>query len=467
MSKPFYGDEAPIAALATPLSESALALIRISGQNSVALLSQIFSRPEKLRNAKGNRVLHGWIHAPDRPIDRIDEVMVSVYRTPRSYTGEEGADISCHGGIAVVKGIMAALQAAGFREGLPGEFSFRAFMNGKLDLTRSESVMELVQAKTGTAREHAAARLSGKLQEEIIALNQQLVEILAETELHLDYDDTELDLPGDAMPGRERVETIRAQLRALADTWRQERLYQEGALAVIAGRPNAGKSSLFNSLLGEDRSIVTDIPGTTRDWIEALVSIEGIPLRLADTAGLREASSSKDQVERIGIERSRELLDRADIVLYVIDGAQGVHAEDQAFLAAWAARRQAPVPLLALWSKADIAPPLPSPGVPLLVVSAKTNAGLVELGRAIAATLSQATGPADNTVGLGTDRQKTLVDQAANALTEALCLADQGEALDLIAPLLREAVNSLGEITGEVSTADILQTIFSKFCVGK
>jgi tRNA modification GTPase len=493
-----------MAALATPPGESALALIRCSGPGSVALLSAVFSRPAKLCAAPGNTLVHGWIRNPPPLQGLIDEVLVAVYRAPKSYTGEEGADISCHGGAAAAKAVMAALRAAGFRESLPGEFSFRAFMNGKLDLTRSESVMELVRAKTERGREHAAARLAGRLGEEIAALKGALVEALAEAELHLDYDEGEFEAPGTEgpsaswpgasspganLPGRPRVEAALERLRALAGTWGRERLYQEGALAVIAGRPNAGKSSLFNALLGEDRSIVTDIPGTTRDWIEALVAIEGIPLRLADTAGLREDSGSGDRIERLGIERSLELLDRADLVLYVIDGAQGLQAADEAFLraggaqggaggeargGAGGAQGGAGRPFILVWNKADLAPPpgpesFPAPFPRPLPVSAKTGAGLAELCRAMAGALEGphplSEGPGGP--GLGSGRQKELVDRSCAALEEALALADRGEELELIAPCLREAVNALGEITGEVSTADILETIFSKFCVGK
>jgi tRNA modification GTPase len=378
---------------------------------------------------------------------------------------------------------LGALRAAGFRESLPGEFSFRAFMNGKLDLTRSESVMELVKAKTDTGREHAVGRLSGGLQREIAALNRRLVEVLAETELHLDYDEEELELPEETaewLPGRGRVQDILGALGALAGAWDRERLYQEGALAVIAGRPNAGKSSLFNALVGEDRSIVTEIPGTTRDWIEALISVEGIPLRLADTAGLRDAGEedlpAPDRVEQIGVERSRELLGRADLVLYVIDGVRGPDAADLAFFRARAGDSRPPI---LLWSKADLSPwperwngPLAAP----LPVSAKTVEGLADLCRAVAGSLEGGAAAAEPgtggpirepLTGLGSGRQKELVDRARTALGEALELADRREPLDLIAPPLREAVNALGEITGEVSTADILETIFSTFCVGK
>ncbi|MDR2376307.1 MAG: tRNA uridine-5-carboxymethylaminomethyl(34) synthesis GTPase MnmE [Treponema sp.] len=502
MPKPFYGDESPIVALATPPGESALALIRSSGPGSVALLSRVFSRPATLRKAAGNSVVYGWIRRPRDAVSRktgtrawelIDEVLVSVYRAPRSYTGEEGADITCHGGTATVRAVLETLEAAGFRESLPGEFSFRAFMNGKLDLTRSESVMELVRAKTGAARERAADRLAGRLQGDIAVMNRRLVEALAETELHLDYDEEELGLSGEGLPGRELVEDTLQCLRNLAGSWPGERLYQEGALAVIAGRPNAGKSSLFNALLGEDRSIVTAVPGTTRDWIEALVNIRGIPLRLVDTAGLREdlqgpppsaaeEGGGLDRAEEIGIQRSRELLDRADLVLYVIDGTQGLRDEDKALLRTHAAL---PHPLILLWNKADIAPPpesllpeflppeslppepLPPEQVPSLPLSATTGEGLEQLCGAIETALKGGIPRRGSETGLGSRRQKELVDRACTALEEVLSLAGRGEPLDLLAPLLREAVNALGEITGEVSTADILEAIFSKFCVGK
>ncbi|MDR0452447.1 MAG: tRNA uridine-5-carboxymethylaminomethyl(34) synthesis GTPase MnmE [Treponema sp.] len=476
MDRPVYGDTDPVAAFATPLGISALAVIRTSGGESVALLSRVFSRPEKLLAARGNTVVHGWITACSggggSPAEKIDEVLVSVYRGPASYTGEDGADISCHGGIAAAKGVMAALKAAGFREALPGEFSFRAFMNGKIDLTRCESVMEIVSAKTSLGREHAARRLSGSLEREIRRINALLVETLAAAELCLDYSEDEAgaaradggaaaDGAEGALPGRRFAEDALERLRGLAASYRRERLYAEGALVVIAGRPNAGKSSVFNLLLREDRSIVTDVPGTTRDWIEDWVSLEGIPVRLADTAGLRD---SEDPVEKLGISRSRELLGEADLVLYLVDGSAGITGEDRDFLGS------AQKPLIPLWNKADIA--LPPPGSRLLAVSAKTGEGFGKLAEAAAAALEKAAGETAPeagrlSAGIGTARQKELVDAALASLEEALALADRGEPLDLAAPALREAVNALGEITGEVATADILEVMFSRFCVGK
>jgi tRNA modification GTPase len=267
------------------------------------------------------------------------------------------------------------------------------------------------------------------------------------------------------------AEEARDRLRRLGESWRTERLYAEGALAVIAGQPNAGKSSLFNFLLKEDRSIVTGTPGTTRDWIEAVILVEDIPVRLADTAGLRDLPPGEDsagEAERLGIERSRELIKRADLVLYVIDGEEGLSGEDRFFLTDLEEGEKKKAPLLVLWNKADISSP-PQAGN-ILKISAKTGEGIPSLLKAMAAKLEEAAGSAgteEDIAGPGTLRQKDLISAALAALEEALALADRGEALDIIAPLLREGVNCLGEITGEVSTADILETMFSKFCVGK
>jgi len=458
-----YGDDSPIAAFATVPGGSALTLIRCCGKGALELAEKVFSAPEKLRQAAGNTVLHGWIVTHNS--EKVDEALLSVFRAPKSYTGEDSIDISCHGGIAAGRGVMDALRAAGFRDALPGEFTFRAFMNGKLDLSRSEAVMELVCAKTDAGRRYAIDRLSGVLEQEINAIKKQLVEILAGVEIFLDYSEDEIGADADEtagrFSGRQPAEEALSRLRKLAQSWRRQRIYQEGLLAVIAGRPNAGKSSLFNLLLKEERSIVTAIPGTTRDWIEAWVAIEGIPLRLADTAGLRD--ESPDPVENIGVERSRALLEEAELVIYLIDGAEGITGEDARFL------QQPPTkPLIVLWNKADIAPPPPSGDE--LSISAKTGEGMAELTAAIAKAAGIQAEEAGNDTHdptLGSARQKNLVEAAAAALEQALALAERQEPLDLIAPLLREAVNSLGEITGEVSTADLLEKMFSRFCVGK
>jgi tRNA modification GTPase len=325
--------------------------------------------------------------------------------------------------------------------------------------------MELVAARTDTARRHAVNRLSGVLEQEINAIKKQLVEVLSGVEIFLDYSEDEIGADADEtagrFSGRQSTEEALTRLRKLAQSWQRQRIYQEGILAVIAGRPNAGKSSLFNLLLKEERSIVTEIPGTTRDWIEAWIAIEGIPIRLADTAGLRGESS--DPVEKLGVERSRALLEEAELVIYLIDGTEGVTGEDLDFI-----RQPQPKPLILLWNKADIAPPPPSGDASVISISAKTGEGMTELTMAIVQTTMLLAAADDaHDPALGSARQKNLVEAAAAALEHALALAERQEPLDLIAPLLREAVNSLGEITGEVSTADLLEEMFSRFCVGK
>ena len=467
-----YGDDSPIAAFATTPGKSALTLIRCSGKGAIELFSSVFA-PVKIKDSPGNTAVHGWIVAHN---EKIDEVLVSVFRAPKSYTGEDSLDICCHGGPVAGRAVTEALKSAGFRNALAGEFTFRAFTNGKLDLTKAESVMELVSAKTETGRRHAVTRLCGSLETEINEIKKLLVQVLSGAEIYLDYSEDEVSDDVDEVVGRFPNQDIAlaalARLKKLSASWRLERIYQEGVTAVIAGRPNAGKSSLFNALLKEDRSIVTEVPGTTRDWIEAWVSIEGIPVRLIDTAGLRE---SADSVEKIGVERSRQILKEAELVLYLIDGGQGVTKEDRDFCDGYNAAEygQDRKPFLLLWNKADIAPlppefPFAANGA--ISVSAKTGEGLERLYAAIfsaiqgqAADMQLRNMPA----ALGTVRQKNLVDAACAALEEAFALVKREEPLDLIAPLLREAVNALGEITGEVSTSDILEEMFSRFCVGK
>ena len=505
MEKAVYGDKTPIAALASPPGEGALAVIRTSG--SIENLAEVFSRPKELLSASGNTVIHGWLLEPNVQASqeknlpgknphkkssrkKIDEVLLSVYRAPKTYTGEDGVDISCHGGIATVKAVMAVLKKAGFREALPGEFSFRAFMNGKLDLTRAESVMELVSSKTGKGMDLALRRLSGILEKEISSIKALLMEVLAGTEIYLDYTEDEFsgsnnDEEAGRLPQKELALEAQRRLKHLAELWQRERIYSEGALVVLAGRPNAGKSSLFNYLLREDRSIVTDTPGTTRDWIEAQISIEEIPVRLADTAGIRE-TSSLGEAEKIGIERSRELIENANLVLYIIDGVDGITSEDRNFVSNYI-NSFAQGKIILLWNKADIEPlplTLPDdPAYPILAVSAKTGEGIGELCRITAELLGGGAVQSErmddgltvsikesgfiNSPGPGSLRQKELIDSALTAIEEALALSESGEPLDLIAPLFRSAVNSLGEITGEVYHDDILELMFSRFCVGK
>jgi tRNA modification GTPase len=495
MQKPAYTDLAPIAAIATSSGPAALAIIRTSGQGSIELLAQAFSRPQALCEASSNTVIYGWIisggevaatcpvtcRPPDTAprsvcpapqevptatpfCDRIDEVLVTVYRAPKSYTGEDGADIICHGGSAAPRAVLNVLLRTGFREALRGEFTFRAFTNGKLSLSQAESVLEMVEARTDKARENAASRLSGTLETEIDAIKQNLVIALAALELSLDY--SELDGVEDApegLPERPLITDALARLEALAEAYRSQRLYNEGVLVVIAGEPNAGKSSLFNLLLKEERAIVTPIPGTTRDYIEATLDIGGIPVRLVDTAGLRENAA---EIEAEGIRRSRALMEEADLVILVKDSGAAGTDEKTAIRAK---------PTVTVWNKIDLAEPparQTADGDRSVPLSAKTGEGLPKLLQVVSKVLLGRQ-PPEQGPALGTDRQRLLVEHAITALKEAISIADSaatsGEppALDLAAPALEDAVDALGEISGEVTNDTILTTMFSRFCVGK
>ena len=465
MTRPSYGDGAPIVAVATALSESALSIVRTCGPGAIALAARAFSESDALEAAAGYTMVHGWILGPDG--ERIDEVVAAVFRAPYGFTGEDAVEFTGHGGIAATRAVERALIAAGFRPALPGEFSFRAFMNGKMDLTRAESIMELVGAKTDEARARAVERLSGALEREIDDTKALLVNALSAAELLLDYseDDGVGEEDADTLPDRPAVEDALARLRALAASYRVERLYRDGATVAVAGRPNAGKSSLFNRLVKEERSIVSETPGTTRDWIEAWIAVEGIPVRLVDTAGLRSAT---DPVERAGVERTKALSGAADLTLYVVDGTVGETAEDREFRA-----RERSGAFLHIWNKIDAGASAAPEGY--FGASAETGAGIPEIAREMARVLTGGDSAAEGgggrssaaRTGIASARQKDLVDKALAATEEALRRADAGLALDLVAPELREAVDFLGEISGEVSTADILENMFGRFCVGK
>ena len=491
-----YTAEEPVAAIATALSPAAIAIVRTSGTGCISLVSAVFSRPKALREAAGNSLVYGWIVEKDADgtvLRRIDEVMLGVYRQPRSFTGEEMVEIYCHGGVAVVQAVLSLLLRSGFRQALRGEFTFRAYINGKADLTKAEAVREIIDSRTDVSRGKAAGRLAGNLHRSLEAVKQAVTALLASIEVAVEYPEDEETI-ADSFD-LAALCRVRDELGCLIDGWKSERLYQEGAKIVLAGRTNAGKSSLFNALLREDRSIVSDREGTTRDYLENMISFDGIPCRIFDTAGLRQTD---DPVEGAGLLRTRSLAEEADLLLYLVDSTAGLTAPDEAFLAGGAGDAAGTgvtaVPTVLLWNKCDKegSRPLPSgtesesgtgatasrfKGV--VRVSAKTGEGLGELiacvrtlltgGTAAAGTAAAGT-PADKTGGaaLGSERQKEAAAAAYERLTHAVRVARSGElGLDAVVQDLEDALDSLGEIIGEVTSDDILESIFSSFCVGK
>lgn len=453
-----YAPEEPISSIATALAPAALGIVRVSGTGCIELVSKVFSRPKALLEAPGNTLVYGWIVDQGQ---KIDEVMLSVYRAPKSFTGEDMVEISCHGGPAVVTAIQNLMLKSGFRQANRGEYTFRAYINGKTDLTKAEAVKEIIDSHTDTSRSHAAGRLAGSLFAEIDSIKKLIIDTLASIEVEIEYPEDEETI-ADTFD-RKDIEIAIKRLQSLVDSWQGEKLYQDGARVVLAGRTNAGKSSLFNAILKEERAIVSDIEGTTRDWLESWASINGIPVRLFDTAGLRETS---DQIEAQGVEISRNLVHDADVVLYLVDSQQGLIKEDRDFI------EHCTEPLIIVETKIDkdgenrenieI-----TESFSVCKISSKTGEGIAELFNQISAILTAGLSSERQQAGLGSARQKESVAEALECVKHALVSADDNYTLDAVVQDLEDAIDSLGEVTGDVTPDDVLGSIFANFCVGK
>lgn len=453
-----YAPEEPISSIATALAPAALGIVRVSGTGCIELVSKIFSRPKALLEAPGNTLVYGWIVDQGH---KIDEVMLSVYRAPKSFTGEDMVEISCHGGPAVVTAIQNLMLKSGFRQANRGEYTFRAYINGKTDLTKAEAVKEIIDSHTDTSRSHAAGRLAGSLFTEIDSIKKLIIDTLASIEVEIEYPEDEETI-ADTFD-RKNIEIAIKRLQSLVDSWQGEKLYQDGARVVLAGRTNAGKSSLFNAILKEERAIVSDIEGTTRDWLESWASINGIPVRLFDTAGLRETS---DQIEAQGVEISRNLVHDADVVLYLVDSQQGLIKEDRDFI------EHCTEPLIIVETKIDKDGENREnieikEGFSVCKISSKTGEGIAELFNQISAILTAGLSSERQQAGLGSARQKESVAEALESVKHALVSADDNYTLDAVVQDLEDAIDSLGEVTGDVTPDDVLGSIFANFCVGK
>lgn len=437
-----YNVDEPIYALATAYAPSALAVIRLSGRNTIEMLSHAFSSPSRLKKAASKTLVHGYIL--DEGDVRIDEVVLAVYREGSGYTGEEAAEISCHGSLVVLRRLFSRLEQLGFKRAEKGEFTFRAFMHGRMDLTQAEAVEEIIRSKSEVSQEKALDRLSGKLRDSLSAIKTRLVDILASLEVQLDYAEDEI-IDEWVFPEAE-VSSIIASLKALSSTYGASRIYREGAKVVLAGAANAGKSSLFNLLVKEDRAIVSPIPGTTRDFIETWIDLDGIPVRLFDTAGLR---SSDDVVESEGIRRSEALMDDADLIIYLVDPDDALLPEDID------SERT-----LVVYSKRDKRRMADD-----LSISSVTGEGVSELIGEVKERLMGLSPQEEGGLSIDSERQYSHLLSCIDALESAERCKDAP--VDIMAMFFQSALESLGYITGEVTTEDLLDTLFSKFCLGK
>lgn len=458
-----YDTTDTIAAIATPLGESGIGVIRISGSKAYDVGDAIFQSKSSLPLAqrRDRSIQYGLIVDDDGKA--VDEVILLIMKGPRSYTAEDVLEIQCHGGRQSLSEILGLVLRHGARLANPGEFTQRAFVKGRLDLAQAEAVMDVIQAKSAQGLTSAVSQLEGRLSRVVGDMRLHLTDFITRLEVTVDYPEEDLeeievpDIAGAIRDMERRLDDMLAESKS-------GRMMRDGVMAAIAGTPNAGKSSLLNRFLETERAIVTDVPGTTRDVIEEWITIQGVPICLVDTAGIR---STDDTVEQIGVRRAKEYMDRADIILVVVDQSRPLQEEDRQILET-ARGRQA----LIVLNKEDLQPAfateeLQSYGLPLLSISASTGAGMGELKDAMLSLALQQGLTAAQSALLANTRHIELVRQSREALQRALDTIEAGMPVDCAIVDIREAWELLGSITGDTVHDDIIEEIFSRFCLGK
>ena len=448
-----------IAAIATPQGTGGISVIRISGDNAIAVADRIFSG-KSLCDAPSHTIHYGFIKNSNG--ETIDEVLVSVMRAPRTFTREDTVEISCHGGTVVTHAVLNAVIEAGAYMAEPGEFTKRAFLNGRIDLSQAEAVIDIINAKNGLAQRNAMSQLGGALSKEIKAVRDELVHLCAQMQVIIDYPDEDLeDVTDDDI--KNVCQSCADKISKLIATSDNPRIIRHAIKTAIVGKPNVGKSSILNCLAREERAIVTDIAGTTRDVIEENVTVKGIPLILSDTAGIRE---TEDIVEKIGVTKSKQYLDMADLVIVVLDGSQGIDDEDREVLKATDAK-----PRIILLNKSDITtkitPDLFDKTDTVIEISAKTGDGTQELANAIEKLCKLDGIETENGKIITNMRHKTALIGARDSLIRVAQALEMGMPCDIVSIDIASAMDSLGEITGETVAESVVNDIFHSFCVGK
>jgi len=451
--------EDTIAAIATPLGEGGLAVIRVSGPQAVAIAGRCFfpASRKAVSLFPSHTVHYGHVR---RHGQIIDEVLLTLMRAPRTFTREDTVEISAHGGLLPAKLVLDTLLENGARLAMPGEFTKRAFLNGRIELTQAEAVADLIHARTELALQAAQEQLTGKLAGRINQLRDEMIRILAHVEAYIDFPDEDIQ----PETGAELLSSLRrtvAFLDELLRTATEGQILRRGIRAAIIGRPNAGKSSLLNELLGHERAIVSAIPGTTRDTIEETANIRGIPVVFVDTAGLREA---QDAIEFEGIRRSRAALHSAELILHVFDGSEPWQPEDTAHLEEFKEKKR-----ILIRNKSDLPRQLAAPEAcgPVLDVSCRTGAGLEAMKDRIAEMVWGGKIRAEMLEVMINSRHQEALQRARTAAGQAIQLLDSAQPIELAAFELRTATNAIGEVVGKTATEDILDSIFSQFCIGK
>lgn len=454
--------EDTIAAISTSLGEAALAVVRMSGPRAFEIADATFfpiGKSASLPSASPSHTVHyGVVRQAGRT---IDEVMLAIFRAPRTFTREDMVEITCHGGVLATKKVLDTLLSHGARIAEPGEFSKRAFLSGRIDLTQAEAIVDLIHARTESSLNAANEQLAGKLSRRIGKLRDLLIKTLAHIEAHIDFPDEDI-APDTRHQLIARLEGAANFVDELLRTSTEGRILRNGIRAAIIGRPNSGKSSLLNQLLGHDRAIVSPIPGTTRDTIEETANIRGIPIIFIDTAGMRE---TVDQIEIEGIRRSRESLERAELVLHIIDASENLHNDDLKFLCeAITARR------IVVYNKTDLPRQLTratDAGNSAVEISCTTGEGIEALKESIRETVWTGSVQPEMVEVMINSRHQAALQRARESLSHTLEAMKSELSLELVAMDLRMAANAVGEIVGKTTTEDLLDAIFSQFCIGK
>lgn len=453
-----------IAAISTASGEGAISIVRLSGDQALEISQKVFKSMKDLREVPTHTIHYGHIIDPQNE-RLLDEVMVSVMREPRTFTREDVVEINCHGGIVVTNQVLQLLLRNGARLAEPGEFTKRAFLNGRVDLSQAEAVMDVIRAKTDKAMAIALTQLDGNLSHLIKTLRQNILETLAQVEVNIDYpeyDDVE-ELTSKLLV--EKAQLVKADIQKLLQTAKQGKILREGLSTAIIGRPNVGKSSLLNYLLQEDKAIVTDVAGTTRDVIEEFVNVRGVPLKLVDTAGIRE---TEDIVEKIGVERSRKALAEADLILLVLNQNEGLTASDKDLLAVTEGMKR-----IILLNKTDLASNLSQADLTklttdlVLPISVQNTQGLADLEQGIADMFYEGGTAEKDATYVSNNRHIALLEQAEIALGEVTSGIEAGMPVDLVQIDMTRAWDLLGEVIGDSVQDELITQLFSQFCLGK